>query len=123
MSTTQWEAVLTMPVAEDRDHIQGPADAAVTLVQYGDHLVSRAHEEKTNTKRPRTLPDSKLPVTSSKHVARSATGRFAVLVPLSETDRRLSSPGDDGQVRFWRCDAGDQSASRAGEPLARLPTA
>jgi len=37
MSTTEWEAVLTMPVAEDRDHIQGPADAAVTLVQYGDY--------------------------------------------------------------------------------------
>ena len=37
MSTTQWEAVLTMPVAQDRDHIQGPADAAVTLVQYGDY--------------------------------------------------------------------------------------
>jgi len=37
MSTTQWEAVLTMPVADDRDHIQGPADAAVTLVQYGDY--------------------------------------------------------------------------------------
>jgi len=26
-----------MPVDEDRDHIQGPADAAVTLVQYGDY--------------------------------------------------------------------------------------
>ena len=37
MSTTQWEAVLTMPVAEGRDHIQGPADAAATLVQYGDY--------------------------------------------------------------------------------------
>jgi protein-disulfide isomerase len=37
MSTTQWEAVLTMPVSEDRDHIQGPSDAAVTLVQYGDY--------------------------------------------------------------------------------------
>ena len=37
MSTTQWEAVLTMPVAEDRDHIQGPAGAPVTLVQYGDY--------------------------------------------------------------------------------------
>jgi len=37
MSTTQWEAVLTMPVAEDRDHIQWPADATVTLVQYGDY--------------------------------------------------------------------------------------
>jgi protein-disulfide isomerase len=37
MSRTQWEAVLTMPVVEDRDHIQGPATAAVTLVQYGDY--------------------------------------------------------------------------------------
>src|SRR5213080_553330 len=37
MSTTQWEAVLTMPVDEDRDHIQGPVEAPVTLVQYGDY--------------------------------------------------------------------------------------
>src|SRR5436309_8997000 len=37
MSRTQWAAVLTMPVTEERDHIQGPADAAVTLVQYGDY--------------------------------------------------------------------------------------
>jgi protein-disulfide isomerase len=37
MSSTQWEAVLTSPVTEGRDHIQGPADAAVTLVEYGDY--------------------------------------------------------------------------------------
>jgi protein-disulfide isomerase len=37
MSTSQWEAVLTTAVTEDRDHVQGPADAAVTLVQYGDY--------------------------------------------------------------------------------------
>ena len=37
MSATRWEAVLTMPVTEGRDHIQGPADAAVTLVEYGDY--------------------------------------------------------------------------------------
>ena len=37
MSTTRWDTVLTFPVAEDRDHIQGPADAAVTLVEYGDY--------------------------------------------------------------------------------------
>jgi protein-disulfide isomerase len=37
MSTTQWETALTMPVTEDRDHIQGPANAAVTLVEYGDY--------------------------------------------------------------------------------------
>jgi len=37
MSTTQWQAELTMPVADDRDHVQGPTDAAVTLVEYGDY--------------------------------------------------------------------------------------
>lgn len=37
MSTTQWSTVLTMPVTEDRDHIQGPADAPVTLLEYGDY--------------------------------------------------------------------------------------
>jgi protein-disulfide isomerase len=37
MSATEWESVLTLPVAEDRDHIQGPADAAVTLLEYGDY--------------------------------------------------------------------------------------
>jgi protein-disulfide isomerase len=37
MSRTQWEAALTMPVAEDRDHIHGPLNAAVTLVEYGDY--------------------------------------------------------------------------------------
>ena len=37
MSTTRWKAVLTMPVNKSRDHIQGPVDAAVTLVEYGDY--------------------------------------------------------------------------------------
>lgn len=37
MSTTQWEAALTVPATEGRDHIQGPADAPVTLVQYGGY--------------------------------------------------------------------------------------
>jgi protein-disulfide isomerase len=37
VSTTEWEAVLTVPVTEDRDHIQGPANAAVTVVEYGDY--------------------------------------------------------------------------------------
>jgi protein-disulfide isomerase len=37
MSTTEWESALQMPVTEDRDHIQGPSDAAVTLVAYGDY--------------------------------------------------------------------------------------
>ena len=37
MSRTEWEAVLTLPVDEQRDHVQGTASAAVTLVQYGDY--------------------------------------------------------------------------------------
>jgi protein-disulfide isomerase len=37
MSRTEWQAVLTVPVTDGRDHIQGPADAAVTLVEYGDY--------------------------------------------------------------------------------------
>jgi protein-disulfide isomerase len=37
LSKTQWDAALTLPVSEDRDHIQGPAEAAVTLVEYGDY--------------------------------------------------------------------------------------
>lgn len=36
MSRTEWEAALTVPVSADRDHIQGPAEAPVTLVEYGD---------------------------------------------------------------------------------------
>jgi protein-disulfide isomerase len=37
MSRTQWEGALTSPVSDDRDHIQGPADAPVTLLEYGDY--------------------------------------------------------------------------------------
>ena len=37
MSQTQWEPELVEPVDQTRDHIQGPADALVTLVQYGDY--------------------------------------------------------------------------------------
>jgi protein-disulfide isomerase len=37
MSITSWEAVLTEPVSPARDHIKGPVDAAVSLVEYGDY--------------------------------------------------------------------------------------
>ena len=37
MSRTEWDATLTSPVDEERDHVQGPADAAVTLLEYGDY--------------------------------------------------------------------------------------
>jgi protein-disulfide isomerase len=34
---TEFEARLTVPVSEDSDHIQGPADAPLTLLEYGDY--------------------------------------------------------------------------------------
>ena len=34
---TTWEATLTLPVREDRDHVRGAPDAAVTLLEYGDY--------------------------------------------------------------------------------------
>lgn len=37
MTRTEWRAELTLPVDADRDHIQGPAQAPVTLVEYGDY--------------------------------------------------------------------------------------
>ena len=37
MTSTQWLPTLTMPVSEDRDHVQGPADAPLTMVEYGDY--------------------------------------------------------------------------------------
>jgi protein-disulfide isomerase len=36
VSATQWQPVLTAPVSEDRDHVQGSSDALLTLVEYGD---------------------------------------------------------------------------------------
>jgi protein-disulfide isomerase len=37
MNMTEWEAVLAVPVSPERDHIRGPLDAPVTLVEYGDY--------------------------------------------------------------------------------------
>jgi protein-disulfide isomerase len=37
MRATRWESTLVLPVSEDRDHIHGPVDAPVTLVEYGDY--------------------------------------------------------------------------------------
>jgi protein-disulfide isomerase len=34
---TEFGAELTLPVDDDRDHIQGPPEAPVTLVEYGDY--------------------------------------------------------------------------------------
>jgi len=37
VTSTQWGAELTLPVSADRDHIQGPLDAPLTLLEYGDY--------------------------------------------------------------------------------------
>jgi protein-disulfide isomerase len=37
MNMTEWEAVLAVPVSPERDHVRGPLDAPVTLVEYGDY--------------------------------------------------------------------------------------
>jgi protein-disulfide isomerase len=37
MNMTEWEAVLVLPVSPARDHIRGPIDAPVTLLEYGDY--------------------------------------------------------------------------------------
>jgi protein-disulfide isomerase len=37
MSRTEWSAELTLPVSDERDHVQGSRDAPVTLVEYGDY--------------------------------------------------------------------------------------
>ena len=37
MNTIRPEAQMTLPVSADRDHIQGPDGAPVTLVEYGDY--------------------------------------------------------------------------------------
>jgi protein-disulfide isomerase len=34
---TEWTAELTLPVDDQRDHIQGSPDARVTLLEYGDY--------------------------------------------------------------------------------------
>ena len=40
---TEFATELTLPVSDDRDHIQGPATAPVTLVEYGDYELSLIH--------------------------------------------------------------------------------
>jgi protein-disulfide isomerase len=37
MNITGWTTTLVLPVSPDRDHIRGPLDAPVSLVEYGDY--------------------------------------------------------------------------------------
>jgi protein-disulfide isomerase len=35
--STLWQPTLTLPISDDRDHVQGAPNAAVTLLEYGDY--------------------------------------------------------------------------------------
>src|SRR3954469_11553533 len=37
MTMTSWKSTLVLPVSPERDHIRGPEDAPVTLLEYGDY--------------------------------------------------------------------------------------
>jgi len=37
MNTTTRQSMLTVPVSPTRDHLRGPVDAVVTLIEYGDY--------------------------------------------------------------------------------------
>jgi protein-disulfide isomerase len=37
VTRTQWASELTLPISAERDHMQGPADAPVSLLEYGDY--------------------------------------------------------------------------------------
>jgi protein-disulfide isomerase len=37
VNATHWSAKLSLPVSATRDHVRGPVDAPVTLVEYGDY--------------------------------------------------------------------------------------
>ncbi len=37
MSMTTWQSTLKVPVSPTRDHLRGPVDAVVTLLEYGDY--------------------------------------------------------------------------------------
>jgi protein-disulfide isomerase len=79
VSTTGWDSVLTVPVDADRDHIQGPADAPVTLVEYADYQCPYCGQAYANIKQAQARMGDRLrfvfrnfPITTSHKYAEQA---------------------------------------------------
>jgi protein-disulfide isomerase len=94
MSTTNGEPVLVVPVTEDRDHIRGPADAAVTLVEYGDYECPYS--------------GAAYPIIKEVQARLGETFRFVFRnFPLTSLHRHAqqaaeAAEGAAGQDRFWQ---------------------
>ena len=109
MTSTQWQPTLTMPVSEDRDHVQGPRDAPLTMVEYGDYECPYCGAAHPIVKRIQRQMGDRLrfvfrnfPITTSHPLAEAAAeaaesagaqGRFWEMHDrLYENQSRLSRP-------------------------------
>jgi protein-disulfide isomerase len=109
MTSTQWEPMLSVPVSDATDYIQGPGDAAVTLVEYGDYecpycgaaypIVKRIQRKMGDQLRfvfrnfPITTSHPHADAAAETAEAAAAQGRFWEMHDrLFENQRRLTGP-------------------------------
>ena len=131
MTRTEFSAELVLPVDEQRDHIQGPSDARVTLVEYGDYECPYCGAAYPNVKEVQARMGDSLrfvfrnfPITTShphaEHAAEAAEaaaaqGRFWEMHDyLYEHQRRLT----DTDLHGYAVDVG-LDVERFDEDLAR----
>ena len=109
---TEWMAELTVPVSEERDHIQGPASAAVTLVQYGDYECPYCGEAYPIVKDVQARMGERL---------RFVFRNFPISTSHSHAEQAAEAAA--GQGRFWEMHdtlyENQRRASRRGPPLLR----
>ncbi len=141
MSRTEWQAALAMPVTQDQDHIQGRADAPVTIVQYGDYECLYSGAAYSIIKDVQTRMSERLrfvfrnfPITSHPHAQQAAEAAEAATIQgrfwemhdlLFENQRHLRDDTSAAIPRSsGRCRAVRQGAGRArprGASQRRLP--